>query len=84
MLRQSEVGRVAELGKIWTDLTFWHKSGFSLNFAMISPETLYTKNAVNELNFPLVTHTANFDTWFGRYRFLNSGCGAELILDRLL
>jgi hypothetical protein len=41
------------------------------------------KDAVNGHNFPLVPHTAYFDTWFGRYRFLKSGYGAELILDRM-
>jgi hypothetical protein len=49
---------------------------------MTSLETLYTKNIVNELNFPLITHTACFDIRFGRYGFLKSGYGAELILDR--
>jgi hypothetical protein len=46
---------------------------------MISPETLNTKIAVNELSFPLVTHTAYFDTQFSRYGLLKSGYGAELI-----
>jgi hypothetical protein len=49
---------------------------------MTSPETLYTKNAVNELSFTSVTHTAYSDTRFCRYEFLKSGYGAELILDR--
>jgi hypothetical protein len=31
----------------------------------------------------LVTHTAYFNTRFGRYDLLKSGYGAELILDRL-
>jgi hypothetical protein len=59
-------------------MTFRHKLGFWQNFAMTSPETLYTKNVVNELSFPLVTHTAHFDIRFGSYRFLNSGYDAEL------
>jgi hypothetical protein len=50
---------------------------------MTSPETLYTKSVVIELSFPLVTHTTYFDTWFGRYGFLNSGFSAEQVLDRL-
>jgi hypothetical protein len=50
---------------------------------MTSSETLYTKNAVNKLSFLLVTHTAYSDTRFGRYRFLKSGYGAELIRDRM-
>jgi hypothetical protein len=41
------------------------------------------KNADNELSFPLVTHTAYFDTWFGRYGLLKSGYGADQVLDRL-
>jgi hypothetical protein len=45
---------------------------------MTSPETLYTKNAINELSFQLVTHTAYFDIRFGSYGILNSGYDAEL------
>jgi hypothetical protein len=41
------------------------------------------KTAVNELSFPLVTHTAYSDTRFGRYGFLKSSYGAELITDRM-
>jgi hypothetical protein len=37
------------------------------------PKSLYMKNAVNELSFPLITHTAYFDIRFGSYGFLNSG-----------
>jgi hypothetical protein len=50
---------------------------------MTSPETLYTKNVVNELRFLLVTHMTCFDIWFGRYGFLKSGFSAGQILDRL-
>jgi hypothetical protein len=50
---------------------------------MTSPETLHTKDAFNEYSFLLVTHMAIFDTRFGRYGFLNSGYGAELIPDRM-
>jgi hypothetical protein len=82
-LRLSENGRVVEFRKIWTDLTFRHKSGFWWNFTMTSSETLYTKNAVNEHSFTLVTHTAHSGTRFGCYGFLKSGYGAELILDRM-
>jgi hypothetical protein len=46
-------------------------------------ETLNTKVAVNELSFPLVTHTAYFDAWFDSYGILNSERGAENFLDRL-
>jgi hypothetical protein len=45
---------------------------------MTSPKTLYTNNAINELSFPLVTHTAYFDARSGRYELLKSGSGAEL------
>jgi hypothetical protein len=50
---------------------------------MTLPETLHMKNAVNEHSFTLVTHMAYSDTRFGRYEFLKSGYGAELILDRM-
>jgi hypothetical protein len=45
---------------------------------MTSPETLYMKNVINEHSFPLVTHTAYFNTRFGRYGLLKAGYGAEL------
>jgi hypothetical protein len=48
------------------------------------PRIFVHKNAINEHSFPLVTHTAYFDTQFGRYGLLKSGRGAELFLDRLL
>jgi hypothetical protein len=51
---------------------------------MASQETSYTKNVANKLSFLLVTHMTHFGTWFGRYGFLKSGYGAELILDRLM
>jgi hypothetical protein len=50
---------------------------------MNSPETLYTKNVINELSFLLVTHTTCFDIRFGRYGFLKSGFSAGQILDRM-
>jgi hypothetical protein len=59
-------------------LYFRHKSGSWQKFAMTSLETLYTKNAVNELSFLLITHTDYFDTRFGCYGFLKLGYGAEL------
>jgi hypothetical protein len=37
---------------------------------MTSPETLNTKVAVNELGFPLVTHTVYSDAWFDSYEIL--------------
>jgi hypothetical protein len=49
---------------------------------MTGLETLYMKNAVNELSFMLVTHTSYSDTRFCHDGFLKSGYGAELILDR--
>jgi hypothetical protein len=63
---------------IWTDLTFRHKSRFWWKFAITSPETLHMKNVIHKHSFPLVTHTSNFDTRFGRYRLLKSGWGDEL------
>jgi hypothetical protein len=45
---------------------------------MTSPETLYTKNVINEHSSPLVAHTAHSDTWFGRYGFMKTEQGAEL------
>jgi hypothetical protein len=80
-LRQSETRPVAKTIFL-VDHTYMYKTGFWQNFSMTSPETLYMKNAVIELNFPLVTHMADSDTQFGRYGFLKSGYGAELILDR--
>jgi hypothetical protein len=50
---------------------------------MTSPETLNTKVAVNELSFPLVTHTAYSDARFDSYRALKTGQSAEHFLDRL-
>jgi hypothetical protein len=69
--------------EFWADCTFQHKSGFWQNFFTTSPETLYTKKAVKELSFSLVTHIAYFNTRFGRYGFLNSAYNADQILDRL-
>jgi hypothetical protein len=40
---------------------------------MTIPETLNTKVAVNELSFPLVTHTTYFNARFDSYGILNSG-----------
>jgi hypothetical protein len=46
-------------------------------------ETLNTKVSVNELSFPLVTHTVYSDARFESYVILKSGRGAENFLDRL-
>jgi hypothetical protein len=51
---------------------------------MTTSEIWYTKNAVNELNFLLVTHTTCFDTRFNHYEFLKSGFIVGQILDRLV
>jgi hypothetical protein len=48
---------------------------------MASPETLYTRNVINELSFPPVTHMIYFDIRFGRYRFLNSDFHTDQVLD---
>jgi hypothetical protein len=45
---------------------------------MTSPETLNTKVTINELSFPLVTHTVLSNEWFDTYRLLKSDYGAEL------
>jgi hypothetical protein len=44
---------------------------------------LNTKDSVNKLSFPLVTHTAYSDAQFDSYGILNSGRGAENFLNRL-
>jgi hypothetical protein len=50
---------------------------------MTFPETLNTKDADNELSFPLVTHMAYSDARFGNYGISKSERGAENFLDRL-
>jgi hypothetical protein len=65
-------------------LTILYKSGFWQNFAMTSPETLYTKIVTNELSFLPVTHTTFFDIRFDRYKFLKSGFSVRQILGRLV
>jgi hypothetical protein len=77
-----KLDRFAE-SEFWADWTFRSKSGFWQNFAMTFPETLNTKVANNELSFPLVTHMAYSNAWFGSYGILKSGRGAENFLDRL-
>jgi hypothetical protein len=47
------------------------------------PRTLNTKVADSEISFPLVTHMAFSNAWFGSYGILKSGQGAENFLDRL-
>jgi hypothetical protein len=46
-------------------------------------EALNSKVVVNELSFPLVTHTAYYDVRFDSYGILKLGRGAENFLDRL-
>jgi hypothetical protein len=67
--------------EFWADSTLRPKSRFWQNFTMISSETLNTKVADNELNFPLVTHTAYSDIRFGHYGHFKSDFSAELISD---
>jgi hypothetical protein len=50
---------------------------------MTTPETLNTKVSVNELRFPLVTHTVYSNARFESYWTLKSEQGAEDSLDRL-
>jgi hypothetical protein len=47
-------------------------------------EILNTKLSANELSFLLVTYMVDSDAWFGSYGILESGQGAENILDRLV
>jgi hypothetical protein len=44
---------------------------------MTSPETLYMKNSINKLSFPLVSHVAYFNTWFGHYELLKLDYSAD-------
>jgi hypothetical protein len=50
---------------------------------MTSPEILNTKASVNELSFPLVTHTVYSDAWFDSYGILKLVPSTENFLDRL-
>jgi hypothetical protein len=50
---------------------------------MTSPETSHTKNVINELSFPLVTHMTHFDKRFGHYDILKSCFSSGHIMDRL-
>jgi hypothetical protein len=45
---------------------------------MTLPETLYKKNVINKHSFPMVNHTAYFNTRFGVYGLLKSGYDAGL------
>jgi hypothetical protein len=58
----------------------WFPGYFTLT---TSPEILKMKFAVNELSFPLVTHTAYSDAQFDSYGILMLGQGAEHFLHRL-
>jgi hypothetical protein len=84
-LRVTAVGNSTGLlnQEIWADCPFLYKSGFWQNFAITSPETLYTKNVVNKLSFLVVTHMTCLNIRFGRYGFLKSGFSARQIRDRL-
>jgi hypothetical protein len=50
---------------------------------MTFPETSYTKDVANELNFLLATHMTCFNIRFGQYGFFKSGFRARQILDNL-
>jgi hypothetical protein len=54
-----------QIGNFWTDRTLQHKLGSRQNFTMTSPETLNTKDSINELRSLLVTHTVSSDARFG-------------------
>jgi hypothetical protein len=49
---------------------------------MTFPKTLNTKVAVNELIFPMVTHTVYSEARCDSYKILKSGHGAENFLNR--
>jgi hypothetical protein len=82
MLQLSELDRLAE-SEFLDGLHLSSLVRFLAKFLHDLPETLNTKIAVNELKFPLVTHTVYSNTQFDSYRLLKSGHGAEQILDRL-
>jgi hypothetical protein len=63
--------------EIWADYTSRHKSGVWQKKSMTSLETLYTKNGINKLSFPLVTHTSYSDARFDSYGVLKSGQSSE-------
>jgi hypothetical protein len=65
-------------------LTFPDKSAFWRNFSMTSPETLHTKDVINEVISLLITHIAYFGIRFDCYDFFNSGFTAGQFLDRLV
>jgi hypothetical protein len=50
---------------------------------MTSPEALNTKVTINDLSFPLVTHTVYSDARFDSYGLLKTRQNAEHFLDRL-
>jgi hypothetical protein len=68
----------------WEDLTFLYELGLWQHWAMTYPETLHTKNVINELSFLLVTHMTCLETRFDRYEFLKLGFSVGQILDRLV
>jgi hypothetical protein len=59
--------------EIWAAHIFRYNSGFWKNLVMTFPETLNTKNAVNELSSPLATHMVDSGARFRSYGFLKSG-----------
>jgi hypothetical protein len=82
MLKLSEIGRVAEFEKKSGQIVPFSMNQVLAKFCHDLPRNLNTKVTIHELSFTPVTHTAYSATRFGRYRFLNSGYGAELIPDR--
>jgi hypothetical protein len=81
-LRQSETRSVAK-AIFLADHTYLYETDFWWNFTMTFPEILHMKNVVNELRFPLVTHTTHFDKRFDRYSILKSWFSSGHDLDRL-
>jgi hypothetical protein len=59
--------RIRNLGKLYLLAQVRDLTKFRHNL----PRTLNMKIAVNELSFPLVTHTVNSSARFGSYKILN-------------
>jgi hypothetical protein len=70
-LRQSE-NRPAAKTIFLADHTNLYKICFWRNFAMTFTKASHTKNVADELSFPLVTNTTQFDKRFGHYGILKS------------
>jgi hypothetical protein len=81
-IQQSETRPDAKITFL-VDHTFLYKTSSWQNFAITSSETSHMKNVVNELSFPLGTHTTHFNVWFDRYGILKSCFSSGHVMDRL-